>query len=74
MASNTHLRKRTYNEAYEERAVENFDDSFDSEDEDGDEALINTHHGLRNISEKVLEVLLEKRTTTYKEVSDIITN
>jgi len=28
---------------------------------------------LRTISEKVLKVLLEKRTTTYKQVSDIIT-
>ena len=30
--------------------------------------------GLRTISEKVLQVLLEKRTTTYKQVSDLITN
>ena len=74
MATNdTLLKKRSFNSAFDKVAVEKLEESFDSEEEDGDEALLNTHHGLRSISEKVLEVLLEKRTTTYKQVSDIIT-
>lgn len=40
------------------------------QDQDGDKFWC----GLRTISERVLQVLLEKRTTTYKQVSDMITN
>ena len=73
VTNDTLLKKRSFNSAFDKVAVEKLEESFDSEEEDGDEALLNTHHGLRSISEKVLEVLLEKRTTTYKQVSDIIT-
>ena len=44
------------------------------DDDDMGKDVFNTHCGLRTISEKVLQVLLEKRTTTYKQVSDYITN
>ena len=47
---------------------------FDSDDEMNEKDGFNSHCGLRTISEKVLGVLLEKRTTTYKQVSDFITN
>ena len=51
------------------------DEVSDSENEDDiGEREFNSHCGLRTISEKVLQVLLEKRRTTYKEVSDFITN
>lgn len=45
-------------------------DEEDGDDQDGDKFWC----GLRTISERVLQVLLEKRTTTYKQVSDMITN
>ena len=47
---------------------------YDSDDDINDKDGFNSHCGLRTISEKVLQVLLEKRTTTYKQVSDFITN
>lgn len=62
------LKKRSFKETMG-------DEIFDSENEDDiDEREFNSHCGLRTISEKVLQVLLEKRRTTYKEVSDFITN
>ena len=39
---------------------------FESDDDLIDKDGFNSHCGLRTISEKVLQVLLEKRTTTYK--------
>lgn len=46
------------------------EDDEDCDENDGDKFWC----GLRTISERVLQVLLEKRTTTYKQVSDMITN
>ena len=48
----------------------------DSESESDDEIQhdpFNNSLGLRTISEKVLRVLVNKGTTTYKQVSDLIT-
>jgi len=51
-----------------------YQSEIDDDDEEIQKDMFNTHCGLRTISEKVLQVLLEKRTTTYKQVSDYITN
>ena len=40
---------------------------------DGDADDIEGKHGLRTIAQLVLQVLFDKKTTTYKEVSDIVT-
>ena len=50
---------------FREAMVEEMSD-FDSEEDLNDKDGFNSHCGLRTISEKVLQVLLEKRTTTYK--------
>ena len=66
--TNSLLKKRSFKETMG-------DDQSESEVENEQEDMeFNSHCGLRTISEKVLTVLLEKRRTTYKEVSDYITN
>ena len=59
-------KKRLFSKAIGEQALSDSDES--DEDKENDKC------GLRNISEKVMQVLLEKHTTTYKEVSDFITS
>ena len=68
------LKKRTHQGAFREAAMDEEMSDFDSDDEMNEKDGFNSHCGLRTISEKVLQVLLEKRTTTYKQVSDFITN
>ncbi len=53
-----------------QRYVDETEEDNDQEPGDNEKYWV----GLRTISEKVLQVLLEKRTTTYKQVSDLITN
>ena len=61
-------KKRTFSKMIGKNVAEN--DNSDSEDDNEKEQ---GQTGLRTISEKVLSVLLDKHTTTYKEVSDFIT-
>ena len=63
------IKKRGYKEAMADDMSD-----YDSDDDINDKDGFNSHCGLRTISEKVLQVLLEKRTTTYKQVSDYITS
>jgi len=70
-ASGPVLKKRKYYAAMGAGANRSDDeDDEDCDENDGDKFWC----GLRTISERVLQVLLEKRTTTYKQVSDMITN
>ena len=63
------LKKRKFYEAMGGIRSDDEEDE-DCDEQDGDKFWC----GLRTISERVLQVLLEKRTTTYKQVSDMITN
>ena len=59
-------KKRLFAKAIGEQVLSDSDES--DEDKENDKC------GLRNISERVMQVLLEKHTTTYKQVSDFITS
>ena len=56
------LKKRSFAEAFGSKGNNDMDNYSDSEDDDdAGKDMFNTHCGLRTISEKVLQVLLQKR-------------
>ena len=61
-------KKRVFSKAIGGESGAHLDSDEDSDDKEAGQC------GLRNISEQVLQVLLEKHSTTYKQVSDFITN
>ena len=61
-------KKRVFSKAFDGESRPQLISDDDSDEKEAGQC------GLRNISEQVLQVLLEKHSTTYKQVSDFITS